>query len=119
MWKDKENKESKQKCEHMDFWSIYKIINFKRHSMKWTCSLCGKDIKLKYLGHDALSKNWWVAAFSCILWMSPAFLIIALAYMYGETSGYIMAIWAVIVFHFWAMYYMVKWGLIEVKVDKK
>lgn len=115
MWKDKEKK---IKCEHNDFWSIYKIINFKRRSMKWTCGKCWKNITLKYLWHDALSKNVWVAAFSCILWMSPAFLIVAIAAIYGDVSGYIIAILAVIAFHFWAMYYIVKWGLIEVKTEK-
>jgi hypothetical protein len=40
--------------------------------------------------------------------MSPAFLIVAIAAIYGDVSGYIIAILAVIAFHFWAMYYIVK-----------
>ena len=112
------HKTKEKKCPHDDFWSLYKILNFNRRSMKWICWKCEEEITLKYLWYDALNRNLWVATFSCVLWMSPAFLIIALASIYGEVSGYIIAIVAVIAFHFWAMYYVIRGWLVEVTTKK-
>lgn len=117
----KKLKMKKVKCDHIDFWSMYKIINFRRYSMKGKCSRCGEKISLKYLWHDALSKNIWVRLFAWILWMSPAFLIITIAFVLAPIFGpiiYVFAIIDVVIFHFWAMYYIVKWGLVEVQVRK-
>ena len=121
LWNLFSSKKWKNKCKHDDFWSLYKIINFNRRSMTWVCWKCWEEITLKYLWYDALSRNLWVAAFSCILWLSPAILIILISSMLAEIYGpwiYFLAIIDVVIFHFWAMYYIIRGGLVEVTTKK-
>lgn len=115
--KTKNTLKPEKKCDHIDFWSLYKIINFSRKSLEWTCNLCGKEIKLEYLWATNFKKYPLVATFSCLLWISPAILIIVISWMLAEVYGpwiYFLAIIDVVIFHFWAMYYIIKWELVKV-----
>lgn len=111
-------KKDEKKCSHNDFWSLYKIINFHRTSMKWSCKKCWNEIQLEYLWYEAMKNNILVQIFSCILWISPAILIIIISSMLAEIYGpwvYFWAIIDIIIFHFWAMYYIIRGRLIEIK----
>jgi hypothetical protein len=120
--KDKKNKKSiKEKikdtlrindpCDHVDFWKLYRIINFHRTSMKMKCPDCKKTIAIEYRGAENFKKDILVRGFSAVLWMSPALLIVTFAVLLAEIYGpwmYFLAIIDVIIFHFWAMYYIIK-----------
>lgn len=98
-------------CEHESFWFLYKMINFS-HSfkVKKKCPHCGKKISIKMQGEKEVRKNFTMRILMTFFWMAPVFLIIFCSSIYMDSFpwNYIFAVIAVTVYHFAAMYYIIK-----------
>lgn len=109
---------SKKNCNHRSFWEIYKIINFNRtfceeKGRKFTCSKCGKKCKLKWRGYKEMKKSGFKKYLTYFLWMLPAIILIFLSVT--QIISYWSAILYIIIFHFWAMYFIVNSDRLEIK----
>lgn len=109
----------KEKCCHDDFWTVYKMINFS-HSFdtQQTCEACGKKISVKLRGYKKSQNTPMMHILSAVFWMAPVFFILAVASYYMESFplNYIIAILMLIVYHFAAMYYIIKGPFLKVKI---
>lgn len=108
-------------CDHENFWFLYKMINFS-HSFKTSqkCPDCGKKISLKLRGEKQMKKNFVMRIFMTFMWMAPVFLILFFSSYYMESFpwNYIFAASAVIVYHFAAMYAIIRGPLLKLEVKK-
>jgi len=100
---------SHKKCKHVSFWEIYKIINFNRFLCKkkereFKCSTCHKKCKIEWRGYKRIKNNPVRRLTIYLLWLMPAFIILALV-----TNRYLnafVAILIIIAYHFLAMIYI-------------
>lgn len=104
---------------HPWFWYIYRLINFS-HSFNATHRDREKNIEitLKLRGQKKLRKNPFLRAISWALWLSPALLVIILAFIFPILTpwNYIFAIIWVTVYHFAAMYYIIEvWDILKIE----
>lgn len=111
--------------EHLkpDYWALYKAINFRRYSKTRTYydPKIGKKMEYRFIGADCFKGNILLSAFSVVLWLSPVVLII-LPFLPKVTHCpwmLIFPIMGVIIYHFWAMYYIIRGPFLEVKAVKK
>lgn len=107
-----------KKCDHKNFWEIYKIINFNRtfwdeNWRKFKCSKCNKKCILKWKWYKKMKKNPIKRFFTYFLWLIPGFLVIYLAFT--QVISYICAIILITIFHFLAMYLIIKSDRLVVK----
>ena len=99
-----------KKCKHISFWEIYKIINFhsflcKKKDREFKCSLCHKKCIIKWKGYKSLKNNFIRRLTIYLLWLMPAFIILALV-----TNWYLnafLAILVIIAYHFSAMIFII------------
>ena len=108
-------------CTHENFWFLYKMINFS-HSFNTSqkCPQCGKSVSLKMKGEKKVHKNFIMRIFMTFMWMAPVFLIIFFSSYYMESYpwNYVAAIIAVTLYHFAAMYFIIKGPLLKIEVKK-
>lgn len=109
-----------KKCDHKSFWEIYKIINFRRtfSSKSWIdfkCKVCHKKCNAKWEWYNEMHKNPVKKYLTYFLWMLPAIILIFLVAFKFMCS--FTAIIIIIIFHFWAMYYIIKSK--RLKITKK
>ena len=98
-----------KKCSHVSFWEIYKIINFHRFLCKkkertFKCAACHKKCVIKWKGYKTLKNNPLRRLTIYLLWLMPAFIILALV-----TNRYLnvfVAIVIIIAYHLLAMIYI-------------
>lgn len=109
--------------ESVDYWSIYKAINFWRLSAntKFVDAKTGKEYTYTFVGADQMRKSFFFAFFSCILWMSPALIIVytTALFWYSHPWAYLVGILAVTLYHFAGMYYCIRGALIQIHSAKK
>jgi hypothetical protein len=99
-----------KKCNHLSFWQIYKIINFnvKFIDKEWRvfkCNKCNKKCVLSWKWYKEMKKNGFNKAAIYFLWLLPALIL-----MYKVANlelNYLIAILLVIIYHFWAMCYII------------
>lgn len=111
MKKDIKKELKNNKCCHNDFWTVYKMINFS-HSFdtQKKCETCGKKISVHLRGYKKTQNTPMMHLLSGVFWMMPVFFILAVASYYMEAFplNYIVAILMLILYHFAAMYYIIK-----------
>jgi len=100
----------KNKCNHKDFWNIYKVINFnkkfcEKHWREFKCETCWKKCILKWKWYNKLQKSRIKKYFVYFLWILPAIILIYLSII--QIISYLLAILIITIFHFVAMYYIV------------
>lgn len=109
-----------KKCDHTSFWQIYWIINLNNifSDDKWRefkCKKCKKKYILSRKWYKKLNKDPLKKFLTFLSWMTPALaLILLVAFWY---LNYLIAIWLIIAFHFWAMYYIINSP--RLKIDEK
>ncbi len=100
----------------MSFWQVYKIINIDRlfTLKRWVafkCDRCGgkciaKARRLRKVD-SIISKS-----FRYFLWLSPALILIFLVAF--KKMNFAVAILLITLYHFWAMYFIIKWKYIKI-----
>jgi len=114
---------SGKKHELPDYWSIYKAINFKRFSdnSHYVDAKTGNEMEYEFVNAKVIRESMFMQAFSAIMWMSPAFLIVVVSALYLQVTPYSMfiGILFVIGYHFAAMYYVIRGPYLKVSPVKK
>ena len=83
----------------ISYWKVYKNINLKKR--KSTCKKCHAKLKVKWKARTFTQRLLW-----CFVWLGfPAVLILLVAAWYLNAF---VAMWAVIVFHFLGLHYIIK-----------
>jgi len=109
-----------KKCNHKSFWEIYKIINFKKTFSKkdwvdFVCKACNKKCNLRWEWYNEMKKSPVKKYFTYFLWLLPAIILIILVAFKIMCS--LTAIFIIIAYHFWAMFYIIKSK--RLKISKK
>jgi hypothetical protein len=104
-----------------DYWSVYKAINFKRFSSdrEFTDKTSGKTMRYDFIGEEKFSSSRFLRIFSGLLWMSFPLLVITLAIVSLYVMAYVFAIIAITLYHFAAMYYVIRGPHTEISEVKK
>jgi len=106
-----------------DYWSVYRAINFGRLSGKreYTDKKTGKKMTYEFVGNEIIAKSIFMKIFSAILWLSPVLLIFMFISSYSvyDPIVYIYAAFATIIYHFAAMYYIIRGPHITISEVKK
>ena len=98
------------KCNHKNFWEIYKLINFNRvfsdkDWRKFKCSNCWKKCVMKWKWYKKMKKSYIKSMFTYFLWLFPAIILIYLTAIF--VINYLCAILLIIFYHLGAMYYII------------
>lgn len=107
-----------------NFWSIYHAINFENRFSKnreFTDKTTGKKYTYSYIGEDKLRDNIFLGVFSGIMWLSFPFLIVLLSAIYFLVNpfSFLLGAFAIIGYHYAAMYYVIRGPHMEIKEVKK
>lgn len=109
-----------KKCNHHSFWEIYKLINSNRFlcsekNRTFKCSSCGKKCVAKLKCSKSIKNNPIRRLIIYLLWLLPAFIIIALV-----TNSYLdafVAIFIAIAYHMLVILYIINSN--KLKITKK
>lgn len=107
-----------KKCNHRNFWEIYKIINFnktfcEKNWREFICPNCKKTCVLKWKWYNKMQKSWLKKYLTYLLWSLPAIILIYLTLF--QMISYLSAILLITVFHFGAMYFILKSNRLIIK----
>lgn len=109
----------KKKCNHISFWTIYTLVNFRRvfYKKKWLnfkCSHCKEECNLRINWRQKWDNLSIKSIWKYILWLLiPVLLIILVA---DNQMDFRYAILIVILYHFLAMFYIINYSkLLKIK----
>ena len=106
-----------------DYWSVYKAINFKRFSSnrEYTDKKSGEVMSYSFVGTEKIRGSIFMQLFSALLWLSPVLVIIMMSLfcLWANPFSLLAAIPLIILYHFAAMYYVIRGPHIIISPVKK